>query len=139
MRIAHVITRLIIGGAQENTLLTCDDLRRQFGEEVLLIAGPGLGPEGSLEAAAREREIPLVILPQLRRAIHPWRDLSSYRAIRRELRAFRPDVVHTHSGKAGLFARHAARALGVPAIVHTVHGAPFHSYQNPIAREFFRR
>ena len=53
MRIAHVITRLILGGAQENTVLCCEDLLRQYGDDVLLITGPPLGPEGSLIERAR--------------------------------------------------------------------------------------
>jgi len=82
--------------------------------------------------------VPMRLLPSFRRAIHPWHDLVSYRAIRRELARFQPDVVHTHSGKAGLFGRAAAWSLKVPAIVHTVHGAPFHEYQGRGARAFFR-
>lgn len=138
MRIAHVITRLIIGGAQENTLLCCEDLINLFGEEVLLVTGPPLGPEGSLVDRAIRNRVPLEIIPWLRREIHPWRDIRSYWAIRRCLRAFRPQVVHTHSAKAGILGRVAARRLRVPVIVHTVHGAPFHPYQNFLAREFCR-
>ncbi|MEN6498848.1 MAG: glycosyltransferase family 4 protein [Thermoguttaceae bacterium] len=138
MRIAHIITRLILGGAQENTLLSCEDLMRIYGDDVLLITGPPLGPEGSLLERARAGGIPLVIIPQLRRAIHPWRDLASYCRIKRAIRDFRPDVVHTHSAKGGILGRAAANALGVPAIVHGVHGAPFHPYQGRGAREFFR-
>jgi glycosyltransferase involved in cell wall biosynthesis len=138
MRIAHVITRLILGGAQENTLLTCEDLLRIYGDEVLLVTGPPLGPEGSLVDRARAGGVPMEIVPSLRRAIHPWRDFVSYRRLRAVLRRFRPDVVHTHSAKAGILGRAAAWSLGVPAIVHTVHGAPFHPYQSPLARAVFR-
>ncbi len=138
MRIAHIITRLILGGAQENVVLCCEDLRRDYGDDVLLITGPALGPEGSLLDRARAGGVPLAILPSLRRAIHPWRDLVAYRAIRKTLREFRPDVVHTHSAKGGILGRAAAWQMGVPAIVHTVHGAPFHPYQSPLARSFFR-
>jgi glycosyltransferase involved in cell wall biosynthesis len=138
MRIAHIITRLILGGAQENTLLTCEDLRRSYGDDVLLITGPALGPEGSLIERGRAGGTPLEVVPALRRAIHPWRDAASYRAIRRALARFAPEVVHTHSGKAGLLGRLAARRLGVPAIVHTVHGAPFHPYQSAAARSLLR-
>jgi glycosyltransferase involved in cell wall biosynthesis len=88
---------------------------------------------------ARNRGVPLAVLPELRREIHPLRDWQSYQSIRRELRNFSPDVVHTHSGKAGLLGRMAATSLRVPAIVHTVHGAPFHPYQNWLARSFFKR
>jgi glycosyltransferase involved in cell wall biosynthesis len=139
MRVAHVITRLILGGAQENTILNCQDLVRDHGDEVVLITGPGLGPEGSLEEDARARGIRLEIIPSMRRNIHPGRDAAAYRAIGRAIETFRPDVVHTHSGKAGLFGRTAAWHLKVPAIIHTVHGAPFHPYQNAAAHAFFRR
>lgn len=138
MRIAHIITRLILGGAQENTLLTCEDLLREYGDEVLLIAGPPLGPEGSLLERARRNGVPVELVPELRRAIHPWRDVRSYMALRRILRRYRPDVVHTHSGKAGLLGRQAAWSLGVPLVVHGVHGAPFHPYQSAAARALFR-
>lgn len=138
MRIAHVITRMILGGAQENTLLTCEDLRRVHGDDVLLITGPALGPEGSLLDRAAERGTPLAIIPQLRRAIDPRRDALSYFALKRILEDFKPDVVHTHSAKGGLLGRAAARAIRAPFVVHTVHGAPFHPYQNAAARKFFQ-
>jgi glycosyltransferase involved in cell wall biosynthesis len=134
MRIAHVITRLILGGAQENTLFACEDLLRIYGDEVLLVTGPALGPEGSLLERGRAGGLPLEIVPSLRRAIHPWRDLVAYRRIKAALARFRPQVVHTHSAKAGILGRAAASALGVPAIVHGVHGAPFHPYQGRGAR-----
>ncbi|HUY87194.1 MAG TPA: glycosyltransferase family 4 protein [Pirellulales bacterium] len=138
MRIAHIITRMILGGAQENTLLNCEDLLRDYGDEVLLVTGPPLGPEGSLLDRAQARGVPLKIVPSLRRAIHPWRDWTSYRALRKILRDYRPDVVHTHSAKGGLLGRAAATAERVPVVVHGVHGAPFHPYQNPLSRALFR-
>ncbi|MCA9123543.1 MAG: glycosyltransferase family 4 protein [Planctomycetaceae bacterium] len=139
MRIAHVITRMIVGGAQENTLFTCDDLVREHGDDVLLITGPALGPEGDLLTQGRGGQVPVAYVPSLRRAIHPWQDLRSYYAIKNLLRNFKPDVVHTHSAKGGMLGRLAAHALNVPAIVHTVHGAPFHPYQNGLSRELFRQ
>jgi glycosyltransferase involved in cell wall biosynthesis len=138
MRIAHIITRMIVGGAQENTLLCCQDLIRLFGDEVLLVTGPSLGPEGELLGQGRGGDVPLALVPSLRRAIHPWHDWQAYRAVRRILRDFRPDVVHTHSAKGGVLGRLAAHALRVPAIVHTVHGAPFHPYQHAAPRTLFR-
>ena len=70
MRIVHVITRLILGGAQENTVLCCEDLLRTYGDQVLLVTGPPLGPEGSLLQRARAGGVPVEIVPQLRRVIH---------------------------------------------------------------------
>jgi glycosyltransferase involved in cell wall biosynthesis len=136
MRIVHIITRLILGGAQENTLLTCEGLLRRYGDEVLLVTGPAVGPEGSLIERGRAGGVALEVVPELRRSIDPWHDLIAYRRLRRIVADFRPDVVHTHSAKAGILGRAAAARLRVPAIVHTVHGAPFHPYQNAIAREF---
>jgi len=136
MRIIHIITRLILGGAQENTVLCCEDLRQRFGDDVLLVTGPPLGPEGSFLARARAAGIPTEIVPSLRREIHPWRDGIAYLALRRIIRQFRPEVVHTHSAKAGILGRIAAWRLGVPAVIHTVHGAPFHPYQPMLGRWF---
>ena len=138
MRIAHVITRLIIGGAQENTVLCCEDLARDYGDEVLLITGPPLGPEGSLLDRARAGQGSVEVLDQLRRPIHPWRDWTSYRRLKEVIEKFKPDVVHTHSAKGGMLGREAAWTLGVPAVVHTVHGAPFHRWQGRGARLVFR-
>jgi len=138
MRVAHIITRMIVGGAQENTLLNCLDLIQIHGDDVLLITGPAIGPEGDLLRQGRGEEVPLAFVPSLRRSIHPWRDAASYRAIRKILKDFQPDVVHTHSAKGGFLGRLAAWSLKVPAIVHTVHGAPFHPFQNVVPRTLFR-
>lgn len=139
MRVAHIITRMIIGGAQENTLYNCLDLIQHFDDEVLLITGPSEGPEGELLAAGRSRNLPIKVVPQLQRAIHPLRDSQCYRDLKKALREFQPDVVHTHSAKGGFLGRAAAWKLRTPVVVHTVHGAPFHDYQNPLARQFFIR
>jgi glycosyltransferase involved in cell wall biosynthesis len=138
LRIAHLITRMIVGGAQENTLLSCKDAIETHGDEAILITGPALGPEGDLLSREGRGPVPVKLVPQLRRAIHPWRDASSYLTLKRLLHEIQPDVVHTHSAKAGLLGRLAAWSLRVPVIVHTVHGAPFHDYQHRAARELFR-
>jgi glycosyltransferase involved in cell wall biosynthesis len=135
-RVVHLITRLIIGGAQENTLLTVEDQHRLHGDEVTLISGPGLGPEGSLVERAQKGGLDLRIMPELRRSIHPWRDWGSYRHLLKLLREIRPQIVHTHSSKAGILGRFAASHLGIPA-VHTIHGAAFHYGQNLIAHHSY--
>src|SRR5262245_12148271 len=138
MRVAHVITRMVIGGAQENTLFNCEDLIKLHGDDVLLITGPSLGPEGELLGQGRAVEVPVHVVPSLRRSIDPWRDMASYFALKRAIHEFRPDVVHTHSAKGGFLGRLTSWSIGVPAIVHTVHGAPFHPYQNFATRNLFR-
>ena len=101
MRIAHIITRMIIGGAQENTLFTCQDLISDYSDQVLLITGPSLGPEGDLLRVQRGQQVPIKQIDSLRRRIHPLLDWQAYRGIKRVLRDFQPEVVHTHSAKGG--------------------------------------
>lgn len=138
MKVAHIITRMIVGGAQENTLLNCEDLVRDHGDDVLLITGPSLGPEGSLLDQPRDVDVPAETLHSLRRNIHPWHDWQAYRGLKCLLKSYQPDVVHTHSAKGGFLGRLAASRLNIPAIIHTVHGAPFHPYQGKVARTLFR-
>ena len=129
MRIVHVITRLIVGGAQENTLLTCRGLHESGRYEVTLVTGPAIGPEGELLSQAERSGFEVVVVPQMRREIHPLRDLASLRALRRIIAERRPQIIHTHSSKAGILGRYAAHREGVPIIVHTIHGLPFHPYE----------
>jgi len=138
MRVTHVITRLIIGGAQENTIATVLGLQKRPGLQVQLVAGPTTGPEGSLESAFAAQPELLTILPSLIRPIHPWCDLLARRSLVKMFRATRPGIVHTHSGKAGFLARLAARRAGVPIIIHTVHGPSFGPFQGPVANLVFR-
>lgn len=139
MRVIHIITRMIIGGAQENTLFNCLDLIEQYGDEVLLITGPALGPEGKLLEQGRAGGLPIEFIDSLRREIFPTRDATAYRQLQQAIQKFKPEVVHTHSAKAGFLGRLAAWKLRVPLVVHSVHGAPFHPYQNFIARQLFIR
>jgi len=139
MRIIHIITRLMLGGAQENTLLCCEDLMRRHDDDVMLVTGPPGLHEGDLLPRARAGGVPLKIVPQLQRQIRPLADTIAYRKIKNLIRRFRPDVVHTHSAKAGILGRAAATALHVPVVVHSVHGAPFHPYQSAAARGVFRQ
>lgn len=138
MRVAHVITRLIVGGAQENTIASVLGLREKPGLEVSLISGPTSGPEGSL--APRVASIPglLTIVPELIRPVSPWHDWLALRKLTAHFRAHRPDLVHTHSGKAGVLGRLAAQAAGVPVIVHTIHGPSFGPFQGALANLVFR-
>ena len=137
MRIVHVITRLILGGAQENTLLTVDGLHHDHGDDVTLITGPAEGPEGDLFARATARGLKFEVLPELVRAIRPRTDLAAYRALRQSIRRLRPEVVHTHSSKAGIVGRAAAWDERVPAVVHTIHGLPFGPSESPVKNRLY--
>ncbi len=159
MRIVHIITRLILGGAQENTLITCK-LLAERGHEVTLITGPAIGPEGELFEQTKGQKYKVIVIKEMRRAIEPIKDFISYRKIKRYLHELQPDIVHTHSAKAGILGRFAAHSIRrakdeerrakdeerrtkseeqrtKPKIVHTIHGLAFHPYQNEWINKFY--
>jgi glycosyltransferase involved in cell wall biosynthesis len=138
MRVTHVITRLIVGGAQENTVNSVLGLRQKPDMDVNLISGPTTGPEGSIEPEVAAIPNLLTLLPELVRPVHPWKDTLALRRLVEIFRAQRPEIVHTHSGKAGVLGRLAARRAGVPVIVHTIHGPSFGRFQGPLANALFR-
>src|SRR6185312_2179887 len=105
MRIVHVITRLILGGAQENTLLTVEGLHHRYHDDVTLITGPAEGPEGDLFTRARDQGLKVEVMPELIRAVRPGTDFRAYRRLREAFRRLKPEVVHTHSSKAGIVGR----------------------------------
>ncbi|MEW6198596.1 MAG: glycosyltransferase family 4 protein [Planctomycetota bacterium] len=136
MHVCHVITRLIVGGAQENTILTCEGLH-QRGYRVTLVSGPTRGPEGSLVARARQGGYTFIELPELIRAVNPWMDFRARRYLAMEFRRLRPDIVHTHSSKAGILGRLAAHDARVPLVVHTIHGMSFNRTQAWLVRRTY--
>jgi glycosyltransferase involved in cell wall biosynthesis len=138
MRVTHLITRLIVGGAQENTTASVLGLRAKPGLDVDLVAGPTLGREGSLEPLFAGCPGALTIVPELIRPVHPWKDCVALRKLTQLLHARRPEIVHTHSGKAGILGRLAAARARVPIIIHTIHGPSFGSFQGSLANLLFR-
>lgn len=149
MRILHISTRLILGGSQENTVLSCEGQAR-LGHEVHLAFGPIYGPEGSLlerVSAFRTddgRGITTHVVPNLVREINVIKDWRGYQELRRLIRELRPDIVHTHSSKAGIVGRAAAwEEFSHPAadlrmgIVHTIHGPPFHAHEKKSRNELY--
>ncbi|MBW7989102.1 MAG: glycosyltransferase family 4 protein [Planctomycetes bacterium] len=142
MKIVHIITRLILGGAQENTLITCK-LLAQRGHDVTLIAGPAIGPEGELFNQTKQQNYEVIVVDRLRRAINPFNDTISYFQIKKLLNKLQPDIVHTHSAKAGILGRFASHSLkgkwadNLPAVVHAIHGLAFHPYQSQWLNRFY--
>ncbi|MBN2508027.1 MAG: glycosyltransferase family 4 protein [Verrucomicrobia bacterium] len=136
MRVAHVITRLIVGGAQENTVASVRELGRLPGWDLQLVSGPSPGPEGSL-LDYLPPGLPLTVVPPLVRPLHPWNDLRALQSLTRLFRARAPHVVHTHSGKAGFLGRLAAARAGVPIVVHTIHGPSFGPWQGWLPNRLF--
>ncbi len=139
IKVCHIITKLELGGAQQNTLFTVQHLDRNKFQPSLIT-----NPDGALVAETHQySDIPTSYLPQLVRKIRPQRDISAVfriRAILQRERRAAPDIpliVHTHSSKAGIVGRWAARAAGVRHIIHSVHGFGFHPYQSPLTRAIY--
>lgn len=132
LKVLHLITRLVVGGAQDNTLFTVEKHDRTL-YDVHLAANPN----GSWLHRAQQVADRFHPLPNLIRSIHPTKDLYALLNIIYLLRREQYDILHTHSSKAGLLGRIAARIVGVPIVVHTIHGFPFHDFMSPIKRQFY--
>lgn len=136
IKVLHPITRLIVGGAQENTLYTAarlDPTRYR----ATVVCGPQTGSEGSLHPDAQALSVQLTLLPELVREIALWKDLKALWRLYRIIKKGNFEIVHTHSSKAGLLGRLAAWLAGVPVIVHTVHGWSFHERMSAQRRRVF--
>ncbi|MBI3025084.1 MAG: glycosyltransferase family 4 protein [Candidatus Tectomicrobia bacterium] len=136
MRVLHIITRLDRGGSADNTLLSCIGQRRR-GHEVVLAAGLGLTEESPMRPEAESEGVQLVRIPSLIRAVHPVKDAVALRACWRLIRGGRFDLVHTHTSKAGILGRLAARLAGGCRVVHTPHGHVFYGYFGPSKTRLF--
>jgi glycosyltransferase involved in cell wall biosynthesis len=133
-RVLHLITRLDLGGAQQNTLYSAAHHdRTRF--DVSLIAGRG----GVLDAEAEALpDVRVELVDWLKHAVAPVYDPVAVVRLAAILRRRRFDVVHTHSSKAGMVGRWAARLAGVPNVVHTVHGWSFNGEQSSATRALYR-
>jgi glycosyltransferase involved in cell wall biosynthesis len=136
IRVLHVITRMVKGGAQENTLATTVGFSGP-GWSSSLVTGPALGPEGSLEPECLAAGVRMLRVPELVRELSPRRDLIALQRLTELMRREHPHIVHTHTSKAGILGRIAARRARVPVVVHTPHGHVFHSYEGRAKTRLF--
>jgi len=127
VRIARVITRLNLGGPARQVLAS-DPLLAERGHEVRVFAGQPEPGEGDLFDEARARGIDVVRVEGLRRGLSPAKDLLVRRRLGKLLGVFAPDVVHTHTSKAGILGRWAAWKTTDAAVVHTFHGHALEGY-----------
>jgi glycosyltransferase involved in cell wall biosynthesis len=132
LRVATLITRLE-GGA--GVLALRGALALDRGEFApVLITGPVTGGGDRLLDQARAAGLEVIVEPALRAPIDPRSDAAAARSLSALLRRRSFDVVHTHTAKAGALGRVAARRAGVPWVVHTYHGFPFHEFQSRLRR-----
>jgi glycosyltransferase involved in cell wall biosynthesis len=128
---------MIVGGAQENTLLSVVGLDAMPEYDVTLVSGIDRGREGELLSQARETSH-LIVVPEMGRSIDPFSDLVALWKLYRIITKGRYHIVHTHSSKAGVLGRIAAKMAGTPLIVHTLHSLVFHDYQPWIINRTWR-
>jgi len=136
LTVLHISTRLILGGSQENTILSCEG-QANLGHDVHLAFGPIYGPEGSLLERVERfrthdgRPVHCHEIQNLVRELSIKHDRACLRELEALIERIEPDIVHTHSSKAGVLGRMAAWNVyrrsesARPAVVHTIHGPPF--------------
>lgn len=135
-RILRIINRFNLGGPTHNAAYLTRYMPSDF--ETLLVGGSQEESEEDSHHILSGMGIKPMILPELQREVAPWRDRGAYRRIKRLIRDFQPDIVHTHAAKAGAVGRMAASDLGVKTIVHTFHGHVFHSYFGPMRTNLYK-
>ena len=136
MRVLGLITHLDVGGASDAALNACAYVDKERFDSVL-VCGPSPDEESDVIGRAHDLGVEVVTMPALVRSIDPVRDVRAVRALRRVIRDIAPDIVHTHSSKAGFLGRLAARREKVPVVIHTVHGWSFHDHMPRRRRSLF--
>ena len=143
-KVLHIITRLDMGGSAQNTLLSCKELCGKY--EILLVHG--LSHESGMSdlekqivedgvGQAQKNGVKVIALPTLVRSIRPIKDFRALLSIIWLLLKEKPDIVHTHSSKAGILGRLAAKIAGAPHIIHTPHGHVFYGHFGAFASRVF--
>ncbi len=128
--VCHIITKLELGGAQQNTLFTLSHLDASRFRAVLITGEPGmLDQEAEALPGVDFHQVLTMVRP-----LRPWRDLRALVSLTLLLRTLKPAIVHTHSSKAGVLGRLAAWFAGVPIIIHTIHGFGLTPHQHPLIR-----
>lgn len=134
-RVLRILNRLAVGGPVLNATYLTRYLSPEF--ETMLVVGEREDHEQSAEYLTKKLGIDYVTVPGMGRSINPASDFGAYRQLKKLMREFQPDIVHTHAAKPGALGRLAAAALDVPVIVHTFHGHVFHSYFNSLKTNFY--
>ena len=143
-KVVHIITRLDMGGSAQDMLLTCRELGRKY--EMVLVHGLSFESQmtdqekKSVERGIKEvieRGVKVIAIPSLVRRISPIQDLKALLSLWRLLIREKPSMVHTHTSKAGILGRLAAKLAGVPIIIHRPHGHVFYGHFGPLVSKCF--
>ena len=134
-RILRIINRLNLGGPTFNVAYLTKFLSPEY--ETMLVAGMIDESEAPSEFILHDMGLKPVYIPEMYRKIHLSKDVRAYLKLKKIIRDFKPDIVHTHAAKAGALGRMAASACHVPVILHTFHGHVFHSYFSNLKSNVF--
>ena len=134
-KVLRILNRFNVGGPTHNATFLTKYLYPEY--ETKLIAGKKLPSEASSEYMLKENEIDFEVIEDMSRSINIIKDLKSFFRIKKIIREFKPDIVHTHASKSGALGRLAAITSKVPIIVHTFHGHVFHSYFGNLKTRFY--
>ena len=130
-KVALIITKLDLGGAQKSVLYTARHISDNF--EPFLLCGPG----GTLDKYAKDHIKNLYFIPPLIRQINPIKDFLAFKEIAKKLKEIDPQIVHTNCPKAGILGRIAAKLFTKAKVVHTTHGFVFYDGQNIFKKYFY--
>ncbi|MCC6801520.1 MAG: glycosyltransferase family 4 protein [Anaerolineae bacterium] len=136
IRVLRIIARLNVGGPAIHVTLLTEKLAAPDYASTLVCGNIGVG-EGDMIYYAHAHGVQPLIMPELGRSLHPVHDLTTIWRLYRLIRRLKPDIVHTHTAKAGFVGRVAAWLAGVPVIVHTFHGHVFQGYFSPSMTRVF--
>jgi glycosyltransferase involved in cell wall biosynthesis len=137
LRVLRIFSRLNIGGPSLHVILLSAGLR-PLGYDTRLVVGRESPREGNMLPLAAEKNVACESMVGLGREIAALSDLRALAGLHRLMRAWRPAIVHTHTAKAGVLGRIAARAAGVPTVVHSYHGHVLRGYFSPAKTAVFR-
>jgi glycosyltransferase involved in cell wall biosynthesis len=136
-RVLRILNRLIIGGPSKNAVYLTRYMQPDF--DTMLVIGGKEDHEQDADFLATANNIQPTCIPQMKRSISPGNDWAAYNKLKKLIKEFKPDIVHTHAAKSGALGRLAAKHSNVPVIVHTFHGHIFHSYFNSLKTNLFIR
>ena len=135
-KVLRIINRFNIGGITYNVSYLSKYLAPEY--ETMLVGGPEEEGEDSSLFIPESLGLKPIVLKQFQREINLKADYAAYKEIKKIIKEFKPDIVHTHASKAGAIGRLAAISCKVPVIIHTFHGHVFHSYFGKLKTNFYK-
>jgi len=136
IKVLRIINRFNLGGPTYNVAYLSKYLPADY--ETLLIGGAKDATEESSDFIVNNLDLHPIIIEEMKREIDLKNDYIAYKKLKKIIREYKPDIVHTHASKAGTLGRLAASACHVPVIIHTFHGHVFHSYFGKLKTLFYK-